>query len=85
MKLMIDVSERTYEQLKFFADQGIATIVDELVINGTPLPEHHGRLIDADKLIDSILANRQSFYTQSELMSAVNYAPTILEEASRSI
>lgn len=85
MKLVIDIPERTYEQIKFYAEMGIGTTVDEIVLNGTPLPEHHGRLIDADKLIDSILADRQSFYTQSEMISAVNHAPIILEEASRSI
>lgn len=84
MKLVIDISEMTYEQLKFFADQGLGTTIDDVVVNGIPLPKNYGRLIDANKLIDSILANRQSFYTQSEVISAITYAPTIIEEASRS-
>lgn len=84
MKLVIEISERAYEHLKFLADQGLGTAVDEIVVNGTPLPEYHGRLIDADKLVDSILVDRQSFYTQSEMINAVNYAPTIVEETRRS-
>lgn len=47
-------------------------------IEGTPLPKHHGRLIDADNiaLID------EQFYVPSDYYvaeSAINDAPTVLE------
>ena len=50
MKIIIDIPEKTYEQLKFLNKQGFGTVIDEAVANGTPLPKGHGRLIDADAL-----------------------------------
>ena len=38
MKIVIDIPEKTYEQLKFLNEQGFGTAIDEAVANGTPLP-----------------------------------------------
>ena len=85
MKLMIDIPKEEYELVQH-GNKSYRTELELMnaVANGTLLPEHHGRLIDADKLVDSILADRQSFYTQSEMINVVNYAPTIIEETRRS-
>jgi hypothetical protein len=44
------------------------------VVNGVPLPKGHGRLIDADKLIESILC--KTFGLRS---IDIENAPTIVE------
>ena len=82
MQIVIDIPERTYEQLKFLREQGFdgfETIIDKAVANGTPLPEHHGRLIDADTLtLDDI-----SFFSikdyQKMLHKITTDVPTIIE------
>ena len=48
MKLIIDIDEHKYEWLK--RNITMPTDIEELILNGIPLPRGHGRLIDADKL-----------------------------------
>ncbi len=49
MKIVIDIPEEYYNAIKAIPD--IQCTADMLIIkNGTPLPEHHGRLIDADAI-----------------------------------
>lgn len=51
MKLVIDVPEEEYNTRQLLHYFGCYSDKLDLVIyNGTPLPEHHGRLIDADAL-----------------------------------
>lgn len=50
MKLIIDISERDYENISRIVDMGLGTNVDEAIKNGILLPKGHGRLIDADAL-----------------------------------
>ena len=45
MKIVIDISEEKWKRVK----DGTSCMPIE-VLNGTPLPKGHGRLIDADKL-----------------------------------
>lgn len=92
MKLVIDIDNEKYKTISDhikatrdviskngYANNDVVPIGWVAIADGTPFPQGHGRLIDADKLVDSILANRQSFYTQSEIFSAINGAPTIIE------
>ena len=74
MKVIIDIPKEEYELIR----HGNKSYITELtllnaVVDGTPLPEHHGRLIDADALplnaIDD--ANHGSNY--------IRIAPTIIE------
>lgn len=37
MKIVIDIPEITYKQLKLLTEQGFGTIIDEAVANGKPL------------------------------------------------
>ena len=56
MQIVIDVNEHIYKQI--MADSEVYVLdneVDRILIEnaiyaGTPLPKHHGRLIDADAL-----------------------------------
>ena len=61
MKIVIDIPEKVYGLLKYFerglglndkkdSNDDVKTALMRAVINGSPLPEQHGRLIDADEL-----------------------------------
>ena len=52
MQIVIDIDEDTYKDIKKGkVYSSVRDVPQESVLaiaNGTPLPEHHGRLIDAD-------------------------------------
>ena len=76
MQIVIDIPERTYEQLKFLREQGFdgfETIIDKAVANGTPLPKGHGRLIDADAM------QKYQIDTFGQRLLVIDTAPTIIE------
>lgn len=61
MQIVIDIPDKIYGLLKYFEkamgladkkeeDDDVKTALIRAVVNGTPLPKGHGRLIDADKL-----------------------------------
>ena len=71
MKLVIEISREQYECVRLTGHIGNTTAVSNAILNGTPLPEHHGRLIDADVVADG-------FEDNYELCIAVNDTPTII-------
>ena len=85
MKLVIDIPCDDYTQWK--QDGWIdATVVRDALVNCTPLPKGHGRLIDANKFIKKVNADRKhSCYVKSWtaddvlFMLGQDYAPTIIE------
>ena len=56
MKIVIDIDEHIYEQVMadsevYVLDNEVDRIlIENAIYNGTPLPEHHGRLGDLDAL-----------------------------------
>lgn len=79
MQIVIDIPERTYEQLKFLREQGFdgfETIIDKAVANGTPLPKGHGRLIDADAM------QKYQIDTFGQRLLVIDTAPTIIAAES---
>lgn len=53
MKIVIDIDEDVYKRTVFyreFKDLNDCVTTIKSLENGTPLPEHHGRLGDLDKL-----------------------------------
>lgn len=75
MQIVIDIPEDAFEAIK---KNGWSYYdIRESVKNGTPLPEHHGRLIDADALIQelSVVSSRP---VKSQLY-ILREAPTIIE------
>ena len=54
MQLVIEISREQYECVRLTGHIGNTTAVSNAILNGTPLPEHHGRLIDVDELLDDI-------------------------------
>lgn len=47
MKIVIDISAEDFEKVK--CGRGAVSMMRRAIIHGTPLPEGHGRLIDADE------------------------------------
>ena len=53
MQIVIDIDDKLYKRIKYLEPRA-DTMLDELmrsVQSGTPLPKHHGRLIDASNLL----------------------------------
>ena len=73
MKLIIDIPECFYKRCKEDED---AIEIRLAVKNGIPLPKEHGRLIDADVLVDGM----EDDY---EFCEVVNATPTIIESDKR--
>ena len=79
MKIVIDINEHIYEQIMadsevYVLDNEIDRIlIENAIYNGTPLPEHHGRLIDADAIQKCQIDN----YGQE--LKIIDNAPTIIE------
>ena len=81
MKIVIDIPEEDYKRIKSEVQKfgGSYRDWEEEIANGTPLPEHHGDLIDRDSLeLDSDWSDYyDGFSAYSE--SQVRRAPTIIE------
>ena len=78
MQIVIDIPEYIYEEL---IEKEYHSTVDSLILDGTPLPKGHGRLIDADKLkfyeIDEIGSEYNPYLGCSK--EQVDQAPTIIK------
>ena len=67
MQIVIDISEKTVNEIKgnaMFNGMFVSTIPSEIlwdvinaIVNGTPLPKGHGRLIDADDIDNHIIGH----------------------------
>lgn len=75
MKLIIDIPKKTFEEIQerniITCGESFAQKIVKYIKNGTPLPEHHGRLIDADAV--------DTRYSDPEVVETLNDAPTIIE------
>ena len=82
MRIVIDVPDRIYKR------QGYLNIIDSDILrnalkNGTPLPENHGRLIDADELYGDFIDGTEGYdcntWNRIEIGDIIEDAPTIIE------
>lgn len=48
MQIVINIPKETYEALVINQYCGSKSTLENIIINGTPLPEEYGKLIDAD-------------------------------------
>lgn len=74
MKIVIKISDETYKHWKEVKPTtSNIYMIDAIegIRNGTPLPKHHGRLIDADAV--------DTRYSDPEVVETLNDAPTIIE------
>lgn len=88
MKIVIDLSEKRYEDTKRIASVQMnyrTPTIEQIVANGTPLPKGHGRLIDADKLkchsqIQIVpCGNGKYVEVMTYYQNDIDVAPTIIE------
>lgn len=81
MQIIIDIPEEKYTKLVMEEEhiRACGSYYPVMILDGTPLPKGHGRLIDADKLLDSdgiIADSRKCHYIP---MIDVYQALTIIE------
>ena len=73
MQIVIDIPESILNTIQ--ADEMISreqlAVLQVHILNGTPLPKGHGRLIDADKLWDSYHNLDYDFYEALDLADAI--------------
>ena len=91
MELVIKLSDKEYSELQSASYYSFDKYTAYLAMkNGTPLPKHHGRLIDADALIeqikksrcidcDSVNGVRCRACQYDDEMADIDSAPTIIE------
>ena len=77
MELVIKIDEKLYSDMKSLP---FTTFTEDVIINGTPLPKGHGRLIDADYLREDFKASKKiSFAERMDISCIVDHAPTIID------
>ena len=83
MQLVIDIPYKKWELIQ---ENLYCGIIDDLmyksIFNGTPLPKRHGRLIDADTVLDKMrdTFDMQELYLPIHLKELViDEMPTIIE------
>ena len=73
MKLIIDIPKKNYQEIKertiITCGETFAKKLVTYINKGTPLPEGHGRLIDADELIKNWYDEYIKFMTREEMES----------------
>lgn len=86
MQIVIKIDEDVFTRLFDNGTQDYAIVNDDLfavaksIRNGKPLPEHHGRLIDKDKMIADLLTVNPQFKELIDWCLQVTEAqPTIIE------
>lgn len=76
MQIVIELDDKFYKNiLNNTYDYGDMNII---IQNGTPLPKNHGRLIDADALVDTLGASDRDIYCKAVIEED---APTIIERS----
>ena len=87
MQIVIDIDDIIYKDAvnsKVLFDEYVSEVAIA-IISGTPLPEHHGRLIDADMLEEKVEKHRNmlkiSEYDRELVLhyTDIEMAPTIIE------
>lgn len=89
MKLVIEIPEEQYRTLNAKSQNDVVAVIDDALLiaaiqHGTPLPEHHGRLIDIGKveLVDvaPMRAYDKGWHNAVKLcVETLRNAPTVLE------
>lgn len=78
MQIVIDIPEHYFEELKCVelneSNEGVVFHAIKCILNGTPLPKGHGRLIDAGALLMDF-----AFAYNKSAGECVHDAPTIID------
>lgn len=79
MKVVVELSKEEMESYKNLMRFGFGNSVMRKIINGTPLPKGHGRLIDADALKKKHHWTDDFYETEYVEVEDIDDAPTIIE------
>lgn len=82
MKIVIDISEEDYKNIldisKSYSALNIERIIGTIE-NGTPLPDHHGRIIDESQVKHIVCHTERELYGDKIRYVKATDAPTIIE------
>ena len=77
MKLVIDIPEQDYKDIREYYDtHEIVASTYSWIYHGIPLPKGHGRLIDGDYLYNKFVANK---CPDSLVLMFIKDEPTVIE------
>lgn len=86
MQIVINIRDELYDEIQkgdydynIFERQAFIYTMLYNIINSTPLPKGHGRLIDANRLRSMYSINRANFNTVVGIQKWIDDAPTIIE------
>ena len=88
MQIVIDIPKHIYEHIKeVYEHSHTVEATYSYIYNGTPLPAHHGRLIDADEYKEHLYAcetNGRPLHIMEleERLATIDNVPTIIEADS---
>ena len=83
MQIVIDIPEVDFDRLKKrieFAPLD-ATYYEIAIANGTPLPEHHGRLIDADAIEQEMIIAEDTAHCDYYMADVIDRAKEYIIDA----
>ena len=81
MKIVIDIPEKTFTYYVTLANKGeqIGNL-ERIILDGTPLPEHFGRLISEEDMLSVIMFSKLFDDAKAgEVKEALRNIPTIIE------
>jgi hypothetical protein len=78
MKVIIDIPEDDYKLACNHPD-ALITCYAHYIKAGVPLPKKHGRLIDADALLEDVRKNSVSYSADDFAHEWVDVQPTVIE------
>lgn len=83
MEIVIDIPEEDYRQIKeYYEKNDTVEATYSYIYHGTPLPKHHGRLIDEQQIIDRFkpIEKFKHWHVGTDgLFNVLSDAPTIIE------
>lgn len=86
MKIVIDIPKKTYIEIKertiVTCGEIFAKNLVRRIRNGTPLPEHHGRIIDESQIRHIECHTERDLYGNEIRYVKTTDAPTIIEAES---
>ena len=78
MQIVIEISDHLYKCLQKRIELNVSSEVDQIIAKGTLLPEHHGRLIDADELKEHKYHDNHR-YENAVAVAYIDWAETIID------
>lgn len=79
MKIVVDVPDEEYECYALAITFGMGSKAIKRILNGTPLPKGHGRLIDADSMKTMKNIQSANFNAIELIRFWIDNQPTIIE------